>query len=449
MSGILSQWLDTIPFAARLLMGWMPVSLFFAVFAGFLMMSPSPSPAGVCLVVGEEQAVAKALEGNPGLRAVEARYRAAEQAVPQASALPDPRLGFNFLNLPTDTFDLDQEPMTQLQVKVSQAIPFPGKLSLKGKIARLRAEAALLGVEEQRLRLESRVRDAWWRLAAAKAVQGILKEGERLIGQALDVALVKYRVGKGLQQDVLMARLELDRIRDRSTALEGRISLLRTRLAALMGVPGSRCVDVEAPDPPELPGLRPGHELVELALASNPALKAAEKRVRAAEKGVKLARKGLLPDFNVGAAYGFRQGEDLMGNERTDFATFTFSMSIPLWAGSKQLPAVREKEMERATASAELSDLANRVQGEVAGLAEQYESLRSQVELYRSEILPSAERTAGAMLSAYRVNKVDFLNVIRAELALLNYRMELWNLHARARAVLAELKVKVGEPVIE
>ncbi len=413
------------------------------------MMSPSPSPAGVCLVVGEEQAVAKALEGNPGLRAVEARYRAAEQAVPQASALPDPRLGFNFLNLPTDTFDLDQEPMTQLQVKVSQAIPFPGKLSLKGKIARLRAEAALLGVEEQRLRLESRVRDAWWRLAAAKAVQGILKEGERLIGQALDVALVKYRVGKGLQQDVLMARLELDRIRDRSTALEGRISLLRTRLAALMGVPGSRCVDVEAPDPPELPGLRPDHELVELALASNPALKAAEKRVRAAEKGVKLARKGLLPDFNVGAAYGFRQGEDLMGNERTDFATFTFSMSIPLWAGSKQLPAVREKEMERATASAELSDLANRVQGEVAGLAEQYESLRSQVELYRSEILPSAERTAGAMLSAYRVNKVDFLNVIRAELALLNYRMELWNLHARARAVLAELKVKVGEPVIE
>lgn len=263
------------------------------------------------------------------------------------------------------------------------------------------------------------------------------------------MALVKYRVGKGLQQDVLMARLELDRIRDRSTALEGRISLLRARLAALMGVPGSRCVDVEAPDPPELPGLRPGHELVELALASNPALKAAEKRVRAAEKGVKLARKGLLPDFNVGAAYGFRQGEDLMGNERTDFATFTFSMSIPLWAGSKQLPAVREKEMERATASAELSDLANRVQGEVAGLAEQYESLRSQVELYRSEILPSAERTAGAMLSAYRVNKVDFLNVIRAELALLNYRMELWNLHARARAVLAELKVKVGEPVIE
>ena len=383
------------------------------------------------------------------MKAVEARFRAAQQRVPQASALPDPVVGLNLLNLPTDTFDLDQEAMTQVQVKLTQAIPFPGKLPLKGEVARLKARAAEEEVRQARLRLAKEVRAAWWRLAAAKAVLDVLKEGEELLRQGLDVAMVKYRVGKGLQQDVLLAQVELSRLRDRERAVEGAVAGLRARLAALMGLKGDSCVDVEVPERPDLPHLKGKEELMVQAMGGNPAISAARWRSQAAAKAVALAKKGLLPDFKLGAAYGFREGKDLMGNERTDFATFTFAMTVPLWAGSKQLPAIRERSEEEARARASLGDVTNRVGAAVSRLWEKYNSIRDEAALFTGKIIPAADQTARSMLAAYRVNKVDFLNVIRAELALLNYRVQLWNLYAGGQATLAELEMEVGGPAIE
>ena len=77
-----------------------------------------------------EDAIAIAIEDNPSLSEMQACYEALE--VPsQVGTLPDPILSLNAMNLPTDTFSVGQKPMTQLQLTVSQAIPFPGKLSLQ------------------------------------------------------------------------------------------------------------------------------------------------------------------------------------------------------------------------------------------------------------------------------------------------------------------------------
>ncbi len=402
-----------------------------------------------CRLLGVDQAVSLALESNPGLKAIEARYRAMKQVPSQAASLPDPKLGINFLNFPTDTFSLDQEAMTQVQIKVTQSFPFPGKLSIKREIAQLGSDSASDMVEQEKLRLARDVKAIWWRLVSSKVLLEILREGEGLIRQAVDVAMVKYKVGQGLQQDVLLAKVELDRIHDKETALEGEIEGLKARLAALMDLPNQWCVDAQVPEGVELPSLGDKEFLIARAFASNPRLKSAEKRLKAAEKGIELAKKGLLPDFSLGAAYGFRQGRDNMGRERPDFATFTFSMNLPLWAGSKQLPAVRQKVEEAAQAREEMAELRNRLRGDILRLYERYSSIARQAGLYSSEIVPSAQQTAASMLAAYRVNKVDFLNVVRAELAFLNYRMELWRLYAQAHEVLADLEMNVGGPVIE
>ena len=405
--------------------------------------------AGCRLLATPEDAVAQALRGNPGLKGVEARFRAAREAVVQASALPDPVVSFNLLNLPTDTFDLDQEAMTQLQVKLSQAVPFPGKLSLKGSVARLQAAALEEEVRGARLRLAGKVKGAWWRLAADRAILRELKEGEGLLRQALDVAMVKYRVGKGLQQDVLLAQVELGRLRDRERSIQGAMEGERARLTALLGLSGSACVEVELPKSPSLPRVKAREELLREARDGNPAVAAAARRREAAAKALELARKGLLPDFKLGAAYGFRQGRDPMGRERPDFATFTLSMTIPLWARSRQLPAIREKGAQEARARAVEDDVRNRVEGAVVRLLQRYRSIRDQADLYRQRIIPAALQTARSMMAAYRVDKVDFLNLVRAELALINYRVQLWNLYARGRGTLAALEAEVGGPVLE
>ena len=113
-----------------------------------------------------ESAVETALRDNPGLAEMEARARAMVAIPSQAGSLPDPSLSLNALNLPTDSFDFDQEPMTQMQVGISQALPFPGKLSLKERASGFDAAAAGADVGETRLRLIRDVKKRWWTFTA-------------------------------------------------------------------------------------------------------------------------------------------------------------------------------------------------------------------------------------------------------------------------------------------
>ena len=74
-----------------------------------------------------EHAVALAIADNPNLAAMQARFEAKSAIPSQVGVLPDPILSLNALNFPTDTFHVRQEAMTQVQIGISQKLPFPGK----------------------------------------------------------------------------------------------------------------------------------------------------------------------------------------------------------------------------------------------------------------------------------------------------------------------------------
>ncbi|EAU55369.1 outer membrane efflux protein [Mariprofundus ferrooxydans] len=75
------------------------------------------------------RAEALALQHNPAMAAVTKNAEAMAAIPSQAGSLPDPTLSLNVMNLPVDTFSTTQEAMTQLQLGVTQAIPFPGSWS--------------------------------------------------------------------------------------------------------------------------------------------------------------------------------------------------------------------------------------------------------------------------------------------------------------------------------
>ncbi len=91
----------------------------------------SPAASVEVAMLTLDRAVEIALQNNPGLAGLRARADAMRTMPSQAGALPDPILSLNAMNLPTDTFDLDQEPMTQIQLALSQSFPFPGKRKLR------------------------------------------------------------------------------------------------------------------------------------------------------------------------------------------------------------------------------------------------------------------------------------------------------------------------------
>lgn len=395
-------------------------------------------------VLSLEDAVKTVMAVNPRLAEIRARAEALSNVPSQVGTLPDPKLSLGALNLPTDTFDFDQEPMTQLQFGVRQTFPFPGKLRLRETIATLDAESAFLNVDELMLALIADVKSVWWQIAYLREAARIVERNQALMREFVEIASTKYEVGEGLQQDVLLAQLELSKLADLDFQIRGQSETAYARLNALLDWPAEWRPALPENLSPTLPELLPEQHLQDAALQSRPMIAAMEKQIEAAKSAVELARKDYYPDFDFFAGYGVRDGEDTMGKSRPDLATLMLTVNVPIFASRKQARAVDQRRSEVVQKIAALTNAKARIRSEVSTAVANYERSRDGASLFRTGIIPQARQTVNSMLAAYQVNEVDFLNLVSAEITLYNYEMQFWKSLANANGALADLEAAAG-----
>lgn len=395
-------------------------------------------------------AVEIALSSNPHYAAMLAQARALQEIPPQAGALPDPSIGLNAVNLPLDSFSLDREPMTQLQVTFSQAIPYPGNRRLLVDAAQHEADAGFARVEDTALTLAARVRTTWWRLFQQDRALQIVEQNQALMRDFIEIAQSKYRVGDGLQQDVLLAQLELSRLLERELRAVSMRSQTQAMLAEFLDLEsGERIILPQEPENARLPDVPPDDELLQSAVANHPALAADNALVDAARARLDLSERYTRPNFSVGAGYGYRQGEDpLRGGDRSDFVSFMFNVSVPLYAESKQRRAIEQRNHEVSQRRLMLRHTLGSIQSAIAAHRAEYEAAREEVSLLETAIIPQAQQTVTSMLAAYQVNEVDFLNVLNSQLTLYNSQINYWEALGTAKAALAQLAAAAGMEVL-
>jgi len=200
--------------------------------AGAFMLSMTAAAAAQPLMLNA--AVTKALAASPELAAMKARAQALVAISDQVETLPDPHLSINMLNLPLDSLSFSQEAMTQLQLGITQALPYPGKLALRAQVASQEADAVAAEVTEQRLQLVRAVKTVWWNIFYYDRALEVVARNEALLSQFVNVAETRYQVGRGLQQDILLAQLELSKLRDNTIRLQNRRENEATRLNVLL-----------------------------------------------------------------------------------------------------------------------------------------------------------------------------------------------------------------------
>jgi outer membrane protein TolC len=429
------------PFSSALL-----ITIVFATSAMAQQMTIESTDAAVT-PLSIEDAVAIALNENAGLAARGALASALEEVPSQAGALADPMIGISAMNFPTDTFDFDQEPMTQLQLSVSQSLPYPGKRQLMRDAAEHEAEAARSRIDERVLTLSADVRSGWWRLFYLDRTIEIIDENRFLMRDFVEVAQTKYRVGSGLQSDVLLAQLELSRLMDRRLRAESMRSAMQSALNQMLNRPGGMPITLPSTPPNEsLPQLPPNAELLQRAVAERPELAAEQALVDAARARLDLANKNLRPDFRVGVAYGVRDGRNpTTGESRPDFLSLNFGVTVPLYSESKQRSAVEQRTHEVSQRRYELNDTLRSIEADVSRYRFDYLSAIEQVELGRGAIIPQAQQTVASMLAAYQTNQVDFLNVVNTQINLFSAQINYWEALSTAKSALAKLAAAVGQ----
>lgn len=180
-----------------------------------------------------------------------------------------------------------------------------------------------------------------------------------------------------------------------------------------------------------------------------PILARIAKQIEAARIRVELAKKEFFSDFNLSAFSDFRHGQTLDSKNRPDFLTLSLSMNLPLYSATKQAKAVDQKRSELLRLQFAWQDALNRVRAEISAALSDYRRAREQAVLFDQGIIPQARQTVASMLVGYQVRKVDFLNLVQAQITLYNYEIRYWKTLTEARQARVKLQAAVGGRIEE
>ena len=383
-----------------------------------------------------------ALERDAGIAGIDARRQALQETAVAEAQLPDPILQVGTLNLPTDSFNIDQEPMTQfLTLGVSQKFP-PGQ-TRKLRRQRLETLAEAKTFEEQvRARHVIRsVRGSWLNRFYFESSIEILEEQLRWFRQLEEVVTAAYAAGVRQQHDVLRVQLEIEFLKEREIELRQEVLAWRGELRRWLGADASRPLPADLPDLPALAGY--AEEIVSIAM--HPVLNADESRIRAGQIGESITEQQYKPAWSLDVRYGFRDGEDLAGADRPNFFSAMVNFSLPLFTGNRQNRRSAAAAAETRGLISSKTDDERQLRGSFDKAWARWTKLVSLSEQYQRDILPAAQANIDAVLDAYQNDRAIFDELVRAEKTLLDTELKALRLEVDARTAQADLLYLTGE----
>ena len=418
------------------------------VVLSFFMASPSaasaiaPSPE-IPEPVTLAWCLERAREANPDLERAAAIASAARQRITPAGALEDPRVAYEASNIPTGDFDFDSTPLSGHQLGLRQRLPFPGLLSNREDAARRQAEASELLVDDQRFLLDGAVEMAWAELSFSQRALDITNRNLSLLRQLSATAESRYRVGSGLQQDVLRAQVELTALLQEQLRRKEAIERAEVQLVELLDLPA----ETHFPRTDEL-RLAVDQPMLEPLLGAlderSARLAAARKNVEAAKARIRAAQIEGLPEFDLGIGYRIRQSVPGDSVDGDDFVSAGVTIRLPInrskWRArvSEQRAHLRRSEADLRAARAALVSRTRLAHAELTRAS-------SEEALLETGLVPQARQSLESSRSAYEVGRIDFLSLLDSQVRLLDAELRLVRARTDKRRAFAALEAAAGE----
>jgi outer membrane protein TolC len=386
-----------------------------------------------------------AAEHNPAIRAALKAWEAAQKRIVIDRSYENPMIEY----MP-DTYNMAE---TRAGSETggggfSQAISFPGKLTLRGKIAAQEAEAAR---ENVRAVVQETDRRVWMSYAAYYLADRALEVNDetiQLARQFESIAEAKYKVGKVPEQDVIQSQVEISEI-----AVQ-RVDLQKARNTALGDLNSLLDRDPRAPigTPEELtakPISAPLAQLVEESRAARPELKAEEHMVKSRETSVTLAKMGYLPDFSVGGQYVGVASNGVPGFIKNghDIWAATIGFSVPIWVDrvKAQVDQANAQFLQEKSTSRNVEDT---VADQVQDAYERAMASARNEAIYRTTLMPQTVERIAAARAEYQTGIVDFLTLIDSLKSYEDVRMRRYETIEQHQVAAADLARAVGQPIL-
>ena len=384
----------------------------YVVAAGFVLLIATAASAQQVRLAPDDPAadrlVGEALQKTPDMDAARASLEAALRRVEPSQTLPDPSVSFTYQN-DGRSLSLGNAEGSFAGLMLSQPLPWPGKLGLAGRAAASEAREIEAGpLNRTALTIEARVRNAWYDLVLAQALDRLVEERRETAKQIEATTRDRYSAGLAVQQDVLRAQVELTRIDELKSAQRAAIASRLAELNRLLGRPQDLTVETAAELPP-IASIPSTGAVVASALARSPEAAAARQGIETGRLRVEIARKNFLPDFVVSGGSMYR------GNfEMGPMWQAGVGVSLPLWINRRQQNQLAEAQARVAEQTAQTDVVGRELELRTRERIAQLESANAIATLYRDKIVLLDQLSYESALASYQAGKVPFIAVFDA-----------------------------------
>jgi outer membrane protein TolC len=386
-----------------------------------------------------QEAEALAIERDAKLSEIRLNSESLQERSVAEGTLPDPKLKVGLANFPTDTFDRDQEAMTQIQLGVVQMFPRGKTLELTSSRMGDDAKGELARAEAQRRNVIQQVRVSWLDVYYWQNSVEVVAKNRKLFNELSNITQSLYAVGRRKQEDVLQAELELGLLDDRETQVLTMAEISRANLAKLIGPQAA-----QRPLYKQFPNLPPIVSQVGKPerLNEHPLLQFEQARIDASQKNVEIARQAYKPEWALDVTYGFRDGYNPDGTDRADLLSAMVLMDMPIFTGNRQDKTLEASKLKHQAALYSREDRLRELNKLWEATYAEWTRLGERLRLFETSLVGKAHNNANAALHAYQNDRGDFSSVMRAsimefetQLKALSVRVE----HAKSQAKLLYL----------
>ena len=382
----------------------------------------------------------EAEQNNPQIAAARQGWEAAKQIPSQVSTLPDPQFTAQQVNVgsPRPFAGYTNSDFAYFGLGVSQDFPYPGKLGLRGEMAKRDADVVQQQYESVRRSVLAGIKSAYFQLSYLSKTLEILESDGELLQQVENAADARYRSGMGNQHDLLQAQLERTKLLREINTHHLEVARMQAQIKHLLNRSQSS-PDIEPAELPETSLAYTFDELLSKTKDENSEISGARKMVEKQSLQVDLARKDFYPDFSLQYMW-----------QRTDPVQFrayymlSFTARVPIYRNRKQRPELAQAEADLNRSRSEVEVQTQQAAFELQTAYETAQKTAELLKIYREGLLPQARAEFEAGVAAYQSNRQDFQGLLTSFLDLLQLDEEYWQSAAERETALARLEELTG-----
>jgi len=378
---------------------------------------------------------------NPSITASRESWQIFIESYRIGKSYPDPQLMTTYFPKPIETRLGPQD----WNLTLSQAIPFPGTLSQKGKVLEADVKIARLMVDKTVKNIVTAVSSSYYELIYIQRAIDVATANLALNQKLLNISHNAYAQDKALFYDVSKARAQTAQIQYDILLLQELEQTEKTKINTLLNRPPNEALG-------RAMNLAPKQvvylldEIYGLSMIYQEDNLIAQEAILKSEEAIELTRYENLPSFKFGLFYAGIGQPDVASPPKDagdDAIGVQLGLNLPLWFGKNKSRTAKAKAA-KAKATADKTVTANRTKARISRLWFKLQNSNRLIALYENDLLPQALASVKTSEAWFREGQGNFADFLEIQATAYNFQLSLERAKTDYSKTLVQLEQLAG-----